>query len=75
MAEPEPAAPVTKICSTCAAFVVSGAADGEHDGWCHHNPPQVMATAPVAGETRMNPQFFWPEVMNDDWCLQWAAKP
>jgi hypothetical protein len=54
--------------------VVSGAADKQHDGWCHFSPPIMIGMAPTAGQTAINPQPFWPEVMNADWCLQWMAK-
>jgi hypothetical protein len=74
ISDPEGRAPPTKLCSTCAAFVVSGSADEQHDGWCHFNPPVMIGMAPTAGQTAINPQPFWPEVMNDGWCMQWVAQ-
>jgi hypothetical protein len=60
-------------CSLCRAFA-QAPPDADHDGWCHLNPPTIITIAPNAGEAKWNPQSFWPEVMNDDWCLKFDAR-
>jgi len=53
-----------RLCGNCDSF------DPDR-GWCRHNPPMVIMTAPIAGATQGDPKSFYPRVSAADWCAQW----